>query len=56
MVDGTLLYPAFQVILRVAGNIESGGDDREDNAKSKLQKTASFIEVKPLNVYQSTRT
>jgi hypothetical protein len=30
VVDGTLLYPAFLVILLVAGNIGGDGDDRED--------------------------
>ena len=56
VVDGTLLCPAFLVVLRVAENIGGDGDDREYNAESKLQKTASFVGVKPLNVYQSTQT
>jgi hypothetical protein len=34
-----------------------GGWGRQGSyAKSKLQKTASFIEVKPLNIYQSRHT
>jgi hypothetical protein len=49
-----ILHPAFLVILLFTGNIGGdGGDGRY--AKSKLQKTASLIEVEPLNIYQSTR-
>ena len=33
-----------------------GGRRQGRSAKSKLQKTAFFTEVKPLNVYQSTHT
>jgi hypothetical protein len=44
-----MLYTALLVILLVTGNMGGGW-------KSKLQKTASFIKVKPLNVYQSTHT
>jgi hypothetical protein len=49
-----MLYLAFLV----TGNKgwRGVGDDRGRYAKSKLQKTASFIEVEPLNVYQSTHT
>ena len=46
------LYPAFLVILLVTWNIGWGRQGRY--AKSKLQKTASFIEVTTLNVHQST--
>jgi hypothetical protein len=35
---------------------EGGGGRQGRYAKSKLQKTASFIEVEPLNVYLSTHT
>ena len=56
----SVLYPAFLVILLVTGNIEGGdgvGWRRQGRyAKLKLQKTASFIEVEPLNVHQSTQT
>jgi len=50
------VYPTLLVILRLSGNIEGDGDDREDRPNRNLQKTASFIEVEPLNVYQSTHT
>jgi hypothetical protein len=50
------VYPAFLFTLLVTKNIEGDGDYREDNANSKLQKTASFIKVEPLNVHQSTQT
>ena len=45
------LYPAFLVILLVTGNIAGGGWKWQGKyAKLKLQKTASFIELKPLNL------
>jgi hypothetical protein len=56
MILRLILYPAFLAILLVTGSIGGDGDDRKVNAKSKLQKTASFTEVKPLNVHQSTHT
>jgi len=50
-----MLYLAILVILLVTGNM--GGWRRQGRyVKSKLQKTASFTEVKPLYVYQSTHT
>jgi hypothetical protein len=54
-----LLYLAFLVILLTTGDVGEGmGECRRQGryAKSKLQKTASVIEVDPLNVYQSTHT
>jgi len=49
------LYPAFLAILFVTVNIGGDVDDRKIG-KIELQKTVSFIEVEPLNVYQSTYT
>ena len=47
------MYPAFIVNLLVTGRVWR----RQGRyAKSKLQKTASFIEVEPLIVYQGTHT
>jgi hypothetical protein len=53
----TPVYPAFLVILLVAENMGGkGGWTRQGKyAKSKLQKTVSFIAVKPLNVHPSTQ-
>jgi hypothetical protein len=54
-----IVYPAFLVILLVTGNIrvEGGCWGRQGRyAKSKLQKTTSYVEVEPLNVPQSTNT
>jgi hypothetical protein len=49
------LWSSSQGISGVA--VAVGGWRRQGRkTKSKLQKTASFIEVKPLNVYQSTHT
>jgi len=54
------VYPAFLVILLISGYIGEavkGGWRRQGRyAKSKIQKTAPFIEVEPLNSHQSTQT
>jgi hypothetical protein len=56
-VEPEVLYPAFLVILLVIWNIVGWGWGRQGRyAKSKLQKTASFIEVTALNVHHSTHT
>jgi hypothetical protein len=52
------MYPSFLLILLVIGNIEGGGRWRRQGryAKSKVDKTASFTEVKTLKKFTRAHT
>jgi hypothetical protein len=51
-----VLCPAFLVTLLVTANIGEGVGVKTTGKIRQIEITASFIEVKPLNVYQSTHT